>query len=138
LSARGNSGTRRRCREGVARWGKGKNCLIRQSSYTENGETFFGTGIIGWDPAKECIAEYAFWTRRHHVTLLWKLDPSGNLEGKVTGFEDGKEYTVEATVIKNGPDEFVYESQTATGEDVRVVLKKIPRKKGKKAERKDG
>jgi hypothetical protein len=112
----------------VARLGKGENCLIRESSYMEDDEAFYGTGVIGWDAAKKCIAEYAFWTHRHHVTLRWKLDSSGNLEGKVTGFEDGKEFTVEAKVIKKGPDEFVYESTNAAGEEIEVRFRKVVRK----------
>jgi hypothetical protein len=117
----------------AARWGKGKNCLVRESSYTDDGEMMFGTGLIGWDAAKKCIVEYAFWTNNESYTLLWTLQADGNLDGTLMGVEEGKEFSAKCKVVKNSPSEFVYESKDVSGDDIRVVFQKVPRQKGKKA-----
>lgn len=119
-----------------ARWGKGKNCLIRESSYSEDGETMLGSGVIGWDGAKKRIVEYAFWTRNQSYTILWTLNSAGNLDGELTGFEKGKQLTAKAKVTKNSPNEFVYESENVAGEETKVVFHKVPAEKGKKTKSK--
>ena len=96
----------------------------------------FGSGIIGWDPAKTCIAEYAFWTKNQSYTILWKLNSDGNLDGELTGFEEGKHFTAKAKVTKNSPNEFVFESKNAAAEEIEVVFHKVPRTQGKKAKEK--
>ena len=120
------------------RWGKGKNCLIRESSYSENGEMMFGSGVIGWDPAKKRIVEHVFWTKNQSYTILWTLNSAGNLDGELTGFEEGKQFTAEAAVTKNGPNECVYTSKNLAGDEIKVVFRKQPREKGKKAKEKNG
>lgn len=95
----------------------------------------FGTGVIGWDAARKCIVEYAFWTKNQSYTILWTLNSDGNLEGELTGVEDGNEFSAEAKVTKTSRNEFVYESREVSGHDIRVGFHKVPRQKGKKAMR---
>ena len=110
------------------RWGPGKYCLMRQSSVSFGDETVTGIGIIGWDGATKTITEQVFSSKNDSALLRWKVLPSGNWEGELSGFRDGKKVNSTLKFTKKGRGEIVYEEKTADGEGVEGILRKVPRK----------
>ena len=119
-----------------ARWSPGKHCLMRQSSHKAGNQTLVGIGVIGWDGATERIVEQVFFSNNDSALLRWKVLPSGNWEGDVTGLQNGVKFERQAKITRKGPNESVYEEMTEGKTTCEVVLRKVKQSAGKPPETK--
>jgi hypothetical protein len=95
----------------------------------QGGEEAIGIGVIGWDAVTETITEQVFASNHDSALLRWKIVSPKKWEGKLIGMENGESVTSDITFTKNGRNEFVYEAKNQDGEEVEVVLRRLPRSK---------
>lgn len=107
-------------------WAPDYYCLSIDTAYRSVGEERGGhsTGLLGWDAKNEEFMMHNFWSFNESYALRWRVQSDSEWEGELVGVEDGKEFTTKVKLLKKGPDEFVYSSKNAKGEDIEVVFRK--------------
>ena len=108
------------------KWAPGYYSLTVDTGFTSEGVDRAGraVGIVGWDSKNETIQMHDFWSFRENYTLSWKPVSDTVWEGELLGVEDGKQFTAKVKLTKKGPNEMVYESKNAAGEEIEVIFRK--------------
>ena len=117
-----------------ARWAPGKHCLMRRSSLSGTPrakDRVIGIGVIGWDGATETITEQVFNDDNTSALVRWKVLPSGDWEGEVSGFREGQKFVANVKMKKSVAEEITYEEIAADGTGGDVLLRRTPEKQAK-------
>ena len=81
--------------------------------------------------------EKILWSDDRHYTIRYDVSSPifdvGVFEGEIVGIVDGNEFKAPVKVERKSPDEFVYISKSADGDEVEVVFRKVDRSKRKRA-----
>ncbi len=108
------------------KWSPDYYCLSIDTAYRSVGAEKGGhsTGLFGWDAKKQEFGMHNFWSFNENYTSRWRVLSDSEWEGELVGVEDGKDLTTKVKVLKKSPDEFVYFSKNAAGEEIEVVFRK--------------
>jgi len=131
----GRVGTEKFSGTWVAKWAKGRHCLVRNAAFQEGEETGVSVSVIGWNAATSRLEEHAFGSDGSSGILRWKVKSATEWEGELEAVEDGQSFTAAAKVVKKGPTEVIYETKNLAGEEVEIVLRKDEARGGKRAKK---
>lgn len=121
------------------RWARGKHCYFitcSADSVDEEGVVHKMAAIGGYDSTKQQTIEKIFWSNDRHYTIRYDVSSPilevGVYKGEIECVEKGKTYTAPVNVERKGPSVFVYRSETAEGDKIELVFRKVERARRKK------
>ena len=131
----GRVGTEKFSGTWVAKWAKGRHCLVRNAAFQEGEETGVSVSVIGWNAATSRLEEHAFGSDGSSGILRWKVKSATEWEGELEAVEDGQSFTAPAKVTKKGATEVIYETKNLAGEEVEIILRKDETRRVKRAKK---
>jgi hypothetical protein len=98
------------------KWAPGKHAILIEMSWTDPDHTAMGTGIDGWDVAKERITTLEFWSDGWSHYREYSIKSVGVWHSDVWNgvTDEGKRITGRGIVERKGPNEFVWRSEKTT------------------------
>jgi hypothetical protein len=119
----------------TARFARGRHALITQDTFTIEGETTIAVGVMGWDPSTNRATHGGFVSNTDTFFNQIETMEPGKWTGSLSGTRDGEDFNGEFTITIKTPDQLVFESENADGEEVEILWKKTTRQRRTRGER---